>query len=144
MCDLLREVGAMLLTAQERARHGVMEVKPGEGKWWTTIPRWGGAPNEGVTVDADADSSDKDKKPEVDIGNAHKRSRYANPLLSSRRSGSGHPRKMTANEKWKILQGGSSLWDKRMKYMQIGKPKESPYDDVSRPFLDPSIITDYF
>ena len=40
--DLLREVGAMLGLAQERARDGKKEVKPGAGEWWTTKPRWGG------------------------------------------------------------------------------------------------------
>jgi hypothetical protein len=40
--DLLREVGAMLKLAQERAREGKKEVKSGAGKWWTTKPRWGG------------------------------------------------------------------------------------------------------
>jgi hypothetical protein len=40
--DLLREVGAMLRLAQERAREGKKEVRPGAGKWWTTKPRWGG------------------------------------------------------------------------------------------------------
>ncbi|KAF7505185.1 hypothetical protein GJ744_001175 [Endocarpon pusillum] len=42
--DLAREVGVMLLLAQERAREGKGEVKPGEGKWWTATPRWGGGP----------------------------------------------------------------------------------------------------
>lgn len=40
--DLAREVGVMLLLAQERAREGKEEVKPGQGKWWTDTPRWGG------------------------------------------------------------------------------------------------------
>ena len=42
--DLLREVGAMLELAQERAREGKKETKPGAGKWWTTNRRWGGGP----------------------------------------------------------------------------------------------------
>jgi len=42
--DLAREVGVMLLLAQERAREGKEPVKPGEGKWWTVTPRWGGGP----------------------------------------------------------------------------------------------------
>jgi hypothetical protein len=127
MCDLLREVGGMLLAAQERAREGVAEVKPGEGKWWTTTPRWGGAPNE----DPPAQTENSDSKPEVETSNVHKRSRYANPMLPSRRPGSGHPRKLSTSERWKILQAGPSLWDKKLRYIQIGKPKDSPFDDVS-------------
>ncbi|CRG90470.1 hypothetical protein PISL3812_07514 [Talaromyces islandicus] len=127
VCDLAREVCAMLLLAQERFREGTSEVKPGEGKWWTATPRWGGAPDEGVTGEA-ATRSEKENESEVGEGSMHKRSRYSNPLMASRRS--ARPRKLTASEKWKILEPGPSLWDKRLIYMQIGKPKDSLYDDI--------------
>jgi hypothetical protein len=39
-------------------------------------------------------------------------------------------RRLTSSEKWKIIQPGPSLWDKRLSYMQIGKARESPFDDV--------------
>ena len=42
--DLLREVGAMLELAQQRAREGKKETRPGAGKWWATKRRWGGGP----------------------------------------------------------------------------------------------------
>lgn len=42
--DLAREVGVMLLLAQERSREAKQEIKAGEGKWWTTTRRWGGGP----------------------------------------------------------------------------------------------------
>lgn len=125
VCDIFREVGAMLLAAEERAREGKTEVKPGEGKWWTTKPRWGGAPNNDVGENA---GNNSDEKPAPEVGNARKRSKYDHPYLSSRRSGSS--RKMTNAEKWKLLQPGPSLWDKRLMYMQLGKAKESPFDDV--------------
>lgn len=131
-CDLFREVGAMLLLAQERAREGAVEVRPGEGKWWTTVPRFGGAEHEGVTGEAANSDNAKDKEDQKDDDNkqsVHKRSRYANPLISSRRA--TRARRLTSSEKWKIIGLGASLWDKRMKYMQIGKPSDSPYDDVS-------------
>jgi hypothetical protein len=127
-CDLAREVVAMLLLAQERFRDGTSEVKPGEGKWWTTTPRWGGAPDEGVTGEAAA-RSEKESESEPGDGSVHKRSRYSNSLMASRRS--TRPRKLTPSEKWKILEAGPSLWDKRLVYTQIGKPKDSLYDDVS-------------
>lgn len=125
VCDILREVGAMLLAAEERAREGKTEVKPGEGKWWTTTPRWGGAPNDDV---GDTAGSNSDEKPVPESGNARKRSKYEHPLMSSRRSGTS--RKLSNAEKWKLIQPGPSLWDKRMVYMQIGKAKESLFDDV--------------
>ncbi|RAO71173.1 uncharacterized protein BHQ10_007185 [Talaromyces amestolkiae] len=132
-CDLFREVGAMLLLAQERAREGEVEVKPGEGKWWTTVPRFGGAEHEGVTGEAANSDNAKEKEEQKDNDNnqqsVHKRSRYTNPLISSRRA--VRTRRLTPSEKWKVIGPGASLWDKRMKYMQIGKPNGSPYDDVS-------------
>jgi hypothetical protein len=131
-CDLFREVGAMLLLAQERAREGAVEVRPGEGKWWTTVPRFGGAEHEGVTGEAANSDNTKDKEEQKDEDknqSVHKRSRYTNPLISSRRA--VRARRLTPSEKWKIIGPGTSLWDKRMKYMQIGKLNDSPYDDVS-------------
>lgn len=123
LCDLYREVGAMLLAAQERAREGTMEVRPGEGKWWTTKPRWGGAPNDGIEEDV----SNSDEQPSMDAGSARKRSKHVHPQ-GSRRPGNG--RKLSNSERWKLVQPGPSLWDKKAQYMQIGKSKDSPFDDV--------------
>ncbi|KAL4925916.1 uncharacterized protein BDV17DRAFT_283651 [Aspergillus undulatus] len=120
-CDLVREVGAMLLTAQERAREGTIEVRPGEGQWWTTTPRWGGAPN-----DAIGDSPLILNEQERDAA-AHNERKRARP------SGLRRPtltRKMSSSDKWKIVQPGPSLWDKRMRYIQIGRDRESPFDDI--------------
>ncbi|KAE8144231.1 hypothetical protein BDV25DRAFT_167332 [Aspergillus avenaceus] len=125
VCDLLREVGGMLLAAQERARQGATEVKPGEGKWWTTAPRWGGAPNEAV---GDSDNSHNGDDKDNAGGSSRKRSKYEHPFLASRRPGTS--RKLSNSEKWKIVQPGPSLWDKRMRYIQIGKDRESPFDDI--------------
>ncbi|GIJ88477.1 hypothetical protein Asppvi_007401 [Aspergillus pseudoviridinutans] len=121
VCDLFRELGAMLLAAQERARQGTTEVKAGEGKWWATKPRWGGA-----TQDTQDNSNGEDQP--VRDSNDRKRSKYEHPFLASRRAGSG--RKLSNAEKWKIVQPGPSLWDKRMRYIQIGKDKDSPFDDI--------------
>lgn len=124
-CDLFREIGGMLLTAQERARQGTTEVRPGEGKWWTTSPRWGGAPNDAVG-DTTNNGINSDEKPETESGGgARKRSKYDRPLGLRRGS-----RKMTNAEKWKLVQPGPSLWDRRMRYIQIGKNPASPFDDV--------------
>lgn len=128
VCDVYREVGAMLLAAQERAREGTTEVKPGEGKWWTTQPRWGGAPNDGI--EGDANNSDEQatttEDGKADGGNTRKRSKSG--LSGSRRSGNG--RRLSNSERWKQVQPGPSLWDKRMTYTQIGKIKGCPFDDV--------------
>ena len=51
--DLAREVVALLLTAQQRAREGHEEKRFGEGKWWTTVPRWGGGPGGAIGKEVD-------------------------------------------------------------------------------------------
>lgn len=122
MCDLLREVGAMLLSAQERAREGSTEIKPGDGKWWTTNPRWGGL-EQGVTGEKATRVEDEPSE------EPNKRSRHDRSSHSSRRSGSS--RKMSVSDKWKLVQPGASLWDRKMTYMQIGNDKNSHFDDVS-------------
>lgn len=142
VCDLFREVGGMLLAAQERAREGATEMRPGEGKWWTTTPRFGGAPNDGILddlmkgpgihgipipesmIEGSLGSSAQD------LDGARKRRQYEHPFVASLARRPSAMRKLTGTEKWKILQPGPSLWDKRMRYMQIGKDKESPFDDV--------------
>ncbi|RHZ67751.1 uncharacterized protein CDV56_109581 [Aspergillus thermomutatus] len=120
--DLFRELGAMLLAAQERGRQGATEVRPGEGKWWATKPRWGGA------TQHPEDSSNGEDQPATEDGNNRKRSKYEHPFVATRRAGSG--RKLSNAERWKIVQPGPSLWDKRMRYIQIGKDKDSPFDDI--------------
>lgn len=122
--DLFREVGAMLLAAQERAREGATEVRPGEGKWWTTAPRWGGATNDGPEGEHNTDS-DQDSSGSHGKEKPHKRSKYDHPFLAMRR-----PRRISNAERWKLVQPGPSLWERRMRYMQIGKTKDELYDDV--------------
>ena len=51
--DLAREVVAVLLTAQQRAREGNEERRFGEGKWWTSTPRWGGGPGGAIGKELD-------------------------------------------------------------------------------------------
>jgi hypothetical protein len=143
VCDLFREVGGMLLAAQERAREGAVERQPGEGKWWTMAPRFGGAPNDGILEDlinnghgmSLPDSMMEEGKPAPEA----KRRQFEHPFVTSLSRRPSAMRRLTSSEKWKILQPGPSLWDKRMSYMHIGKVQESPYDDVSHPFLFHSI-----
>ncbi|EFX00008.1 hypothetical protein CMQ_325 [Grosmannia clavigera kw1407] len=52
--DLARELVAALLTAQQRARHGRAERRLGEGEWWATKRRWGGASGGPIGREVDA------------------------------------------------------------------------------------------
>jgi hypothetical protein len=143
VCDLFREVGGMLLAAQERAREGAAELRPGEGKWWTTKPRFGGAPNDGILDDLVknsgipipesmlGDGESASSAPEAET--ARKRHKFEHSQGSYATSLARRPsamRKLSSSEKWKILQPGPSLWDKRMVYQQIGRANDSAYDDV--------------
>ncbi|KAL3489052.1 hypothetical protein BJX62DRAFT_166419 [Aspergillus germanicus] len=127
-CDLIREVAAMILAAQERAREGMTDVRPGEGQWWTTTPRWGGAPNDAIG-DSTRVTNEQEKEKEAAAAAAaaggHERKRSRGGLRRP-----GLPRKMSSSEKWRLVQPGSSLWDRRMRYIQIGKDRESPFDDI--------------
>ncbi|EEH49182.2 uncharacterized protein PADG_05261 [Paracoccidioides brasiliensis Pb18] len=130
ICDLLREVAAMLLFAQERARDGATETRPGDGKWWTTTPRWGGADNSGP--EADKSNIDKPKEATQDSEDrlANKRSKCDRTSLPFRRHGSSGSKKLSVAERWKILQPGPSMWDRKMRYTQIGTDRVSSFDDI--------------
>jgi hypothetical protein len=127
--DTLRETGALLLIAQERAREGRKEIKPGEGKWWTTVPRWGGGPGgevgEALATVASVDSTAEKSTDVTD----------SKSLLESRgrpksRGGSSH-RRVTAGEAWKILRPSVGFWDPRVEYLAIGKEKDLANDEVN-------------
>lgn len=122
--DLMREIGGLLQLAQERAREGKTEVKPGEGKWWTTVPRWGGGP--GGEVENPEGNSDI-----VDI---------AAELLGATKGENGKEasrkrQKKTPARLWKELKCGSGYFDPKTDYAAIGKDPTSNIDEVHSPSL---------
>ena len=129
ICDIMRETVGMLLFAQERARQIEVEFKPGDGKWWATEPRWGGAPNDGPVVEPENGSGKESNGKEAngEPGGDRKRSRH------SRRGPS--QRKLSVAEKWKVVQPGPSTWDKKLRYMQVGKDQDTPFDDAGFPSI---------
>ena len=141
--DLLREVGALLLLAQERAREHQTEVLPGHDKWWTTKPRWGGGPGgemeviESVADEPPPKTSQSDGKSKDDraVTEADSTKAEHRPMSSSRRdrmAASVAAKRTNLAERWKVLKPGSSLWEKKLRYLQIGKVKGDVFDDVSR------------
>ena len=101
--DLMREFGGLLQLAQERRREGKTEVRPGEGRWWTMNPRWGGGP--GGEVVSDIVNSDVAQSAEALLaglkgtkGNEHK-------------DNTRKQRRKTPAMLWKELRCGSALWD---------------------------------
>jgi hypothetical protein len=120
--DAVRELGGMLLLAQERAREGKTEVRSGEGKWWTSKPRWGGGPGGEVGEalgSSDAPSEEAKPKPEE------------KPLIRSRLGGKERRPRPSPAELWKTLKPGNPLWDPKIEYEAIGKDRNSDWDEVS-------------
>ncbi|ORY13258.1 hypothetical protein BCR34DRAFT_562306 [Clohesyomyces aquaticus] len=117
--DLTRELGGMFLLAQERAREGKTERRAGEGKWWTTVPRWGGGPGGEV---GEATGASDDASPAVAPKAEEKPSRS--------RLGSKDRRRPTPAEVWKILRPGNPLWDPKIVYEAIGKDRSDAWDEV--------------
>jgi hypothetical protein len=119
--DMARELGGMLLLAQERAREGKVESRGGEEKWWTTRHRWGGGPGGEVgeaTGASEMVSEDAPSKPEE----------KASIKLQS---GSRDRRRRTPAETWKIIKPGLPLWDPKVVYEAIGRDRNQEWDDVS-------------
>lgn len=116
LLDLMREIGSLLYVAQERSREGRTEVKPGEGKWWTSVPRWGGGKGGEVGEARGEDSDGTTPKPEKED----------KPVRSSRKPA----KKKTAAEAWAELRPGMGYWDPKVEYEAIGKDKSSEWDDV--------------
>ncbi|KAL9618194.1 MAG: hypothetical protein Q9160_007090 [Pyrenula sp. 1 TL-2023] len=161
--DLFREVGGMLLLAQERAREGREEKRSGEGKWWTSVPRWGGGPggemestNPSTTEGVPGGGTGSAAAIGGEIlppatGESEAAKNAARPLLqerpmAKRARGSGTAphglalgpgsgpsaanRRLSMAERWKLVQPGPSTWDKKAKYLRVGKDPRVDEDDI--------------
>jgi hypothetical protein len=118
--DTVRELGGLLLLAQERAREGKTEMRGGEGKWWTINPRWGGGPG-GEVGDAQG------------AGDAPVKEAVTSPddkAVQRNPDGSKSRRRPTPAEVWKILRPSHPSWDPKIVYEAIGKDKSVEWDDV--------------
>lgn len=117
--DVVRELGGLLLLAQERAREGKVEKRAGDGKWWTSRPRWGGGPG-GEVGEACLNIDTAVKGPTAKFeGN-----------MERNRDGSRVRRKTTPSEAWKTLKVGNPLWDPKIAYQAIGRDKSDDWDDI--------------
>lgn len=118
--DLMREIGGLLQCAQERRREGKTEVRSGEGKWYTTKPRWGGG--SGGEVENDVGNTDTLTKDVLGM---------AEGMLESAKSKAMRLRKRkTPAMLWKELKPSSLTWDAKTDYTAIGKEPDSPYDQI--------------
>ncbi|KAF2739460.1 hypothetical protein EJ04DRAFT_326482 [Polyplosphaeria fusca] len=121
--DAVRELGGMLLLAQERDREGKTEKRAGDGKWWTTTRRWGGGPG-GEVGEGDSSNGTSDAKAETPVSPVEERPSKLRPGPKDRR-----PRPSPA-EIWKVLRPGNLVWDPKIAYEAIGKDKSSEWDEI--------------
>ncbi|KAF2115296.1 hypothetical protein BDV96DRAFT_612646 [Lophiotrema nucula] len=121
--DIVRELGGMLLLAQERDREGRTEKRAGDGKWWTTQHRWGGGPGGEVGEGLNPNSSIPEDpiSPTSPLDDKSVRQRAG---FKDRR-----PRASPA-EIWKVIRSGNPIWDPKIVYEAIGKDKASDWDEV--------------
>jgi hypothetical protein len=120
--DAVRELGGMLLLAQERAREGKTERRAGDGKWWTTQHRWGGGPGGEVGEALGAsDVPPQDTAPKA--AEKSSRPRVGSNLRDRRRA--------TPAEIWDVLRPGNPLWDPKIVYEAIGKDRSIEWDEVN-------------
>lgn len=113
--DTTRELGGLLLLAQERLREGKTERKSGEGKWWVTKARWGGGPGGEVGEASGGSDAPVEKEEE--------KSARSRPSAKDKR-------KLSAAEAWKVLKPGSGIWDPRIAYEAIGKDRSVEWDEI--------------
>jgi len=116
--DTAREIGGLLLLAQERHREGRNKTVPGQGKWYTTKPRWGGGPG-------------------GEFGSGEKNANGATSSTKSANSSAGAGHSVSIKWRpsdefiWKQLKAQPGLWEIGKTYLAIGKERGSQYDDVS-------------
>lgn len=118
--DLLREFAALLHIAQERNREGKIMEMPGEGKWWTSTPRWG------TGAASNDHASFHGPEPAALAGKTVAETQPPRKKVYSSRAS-----KKTPLEVWEDIKCGSSLWDPKTEYIKIGKEPHSEYDQVS-------------
>ncbi|KAI0409361.1 hypothetical protein F4802DRAFT_615817 [Xylaria palmicola] len=148
--DFGRELIAALVTAQLRAREGRVEERVGEGQWWATAKRWGGAEGgpigrevEGDTVVGDKDAFNNESVEERGPPSADSSSASTAEKSAARVPGpprgipvrgapvNKKPRKtLSVYDRYRMVRLPSSNWDKKARYEAIGKVKGSGYDDV--------------
>jgi hypothetical protein len=121
--DLCREVASVLVTAQQRARETKTEPKLDEDLWWCHKPRWGGGP--GGPIGREADKAD-----EIASTNGNGEDETSSPAGTGPSPARKKTKKMSLYDNYRNVRPPSSTWDRKTKYMAIGKPAALDYDDI--------------
>ncbi|KAG6241231.1 hypothetical protein E4U25_006667 [Claviceps purpurea] len=128
--DLAREMVAALITAQHRNREGKKEVRFGDGKWWTTKPRWGGGVGGPIGREIEKfEKSEKSEKSAAITGDGDSSSAAAEQGLDGPAS-----KKVRKNlpmyDNYRMVRPPAPTWDKKARYEAVGKVPDAPYDDI--------------
>lgn len=117
--DLAREVLAVLITAQHRAREGKMELRFGEGQWWTCKPRWGGGLGGPIGREVENHAPQVEKNTGAD--DSEKPSR---PVVKKPR------RNLSMYDNYRMVRPPAYTWDRKARYEAIGKQRGANFDDI--------------
>jgi hypothetical protein len=132
--DLLRELGALLLVAQERSREGREEKRSGEGQWWYEKPRWAGLPYE---VPGEYGVEEPQETPEAPEGSKTEGAEKRILGYAARKEqAKNRNRELLMNAKQRAIQTYKAFkpplpnWDTKARYTHVGKERDSDYDEV--------------
>lgn len=129
VADLLREVAAMLLLGQQRARENQKEEISGKGKWWAEKARWGGCKQDEEKQDGKKiEEGKKEEEKKEGEGNGQDLSEAQEKDLREKKQ------KERTMHKWREMQRPSSRWEKKVEYMHVGKSPGQEWDDVNSTF----------
>lgn len=145
IADLLREVGAAILTAQERTREGRTEPTSRE-QWFVTRRRWGGGSGEAIgtplgwaslaeKLSCGGEGTEKEKARAVVAvtGESDGLPPTKKRIQVDRRTREGMRR--TERRKREDLSRSylppKPTWDARVRYMRVGREDEAGFDNVS-------------
>ncbi|KAH8595215.1 hypothetical protein B0O99DRAFT_623487 [Bisporella sp. PMI_857] len=141
--DFSRELIALLLTAQQRARSTTTETRFGEGKWWTSVPRWGGGPGGPIGREVDilpppsslsqstiSASSSGPSSATAGEEEPRGRSPRPGPAPAKRSKRPGKDGNLQIYENYRKMLPPSSTWDRKTRYSAIGKKEGATWDDV--------------
>lgn len=133
MLDLAREVNALLITAQHRAREDKREIRLGLNQWWTTKARWGGG--SGGPIGAEAERWEKYQEELSKYYDAMKNAKAVEseddmvPVSSSltRPAENWHLR---TYDQYRMVRPPRLTWDNKMRHRRIGTLPGEQFDNV--------------
>jgi hypothetical protein len=123
--DLCREVASILVTAQQRSRETKTEKKLLDDLWWCHKPRWGGGP--GGPIGREADKVDEINSAEAENVAAAEAGRESSTGPSQAKKSR---KRIGLYDNYRMVRPPSSTWDRKTKYIAIGKPAGADYDDI--------------